>query len=246
MKRMQRQSSLRERCLVAIRTGIITGEIVPGTIWSVPAIAQKLGVSATPVREAMLDLQSEELVEPVPNRGFRVVELDDVGLDEIHAIRLMLEVPTVAAVTGDRELLTDAVVRRLHGLCDKLERHALSGDVAGIIETDVDFHSELLQLSGNRRLVELVRRLRTQTRRYGYLRADEATLLAAATDHRRIVEAVVGNDKRTTARVMEEHLAANRGFLAGPTDADGRPVAPVRARDRSAGADIAERRSSAG
>lgn len=212
---MKRQSSLRERCLVAIRTSIITGELAPGTLWSVPTLAERLGVSATPVREAMLDLASDGLVEPVRNRGFRVVELDDTALDEIHAIRLMLEPPTVASVTGNRGLLTDTVVRRLHRLCDELEHHALAGDLAGIIETDVEFHSALLQLSGNRQLVELVRRLRNQTRRYGYLQADMSVLLAAARDHRRIVEAVVGDDPERTRHVMEEHLAANRGILAG-------------------------------
>lgn len=221
MKQLRRQSSLRKRCLDAIRTGIITGEIGPGTIWSVPALAEKLGVSATPVREAMLDLQNEGFVHAVPNRGFRVVELDDVDLDELHAIRLLLEVPTVAALTGHRELLTEVVVDRLHQLCDELERHARAGDVAGVIATDVEFHGELLQLSGNRRLVELVGRLRNQTRRYGYLQIDAATLLAAATDHRRIVKAVVGRDAAKTARVMEEHLAANRGFLAGRAAAVG-------------------------
>jgi DNA-binding GntR family transcriptional regulator len=225
MRPMKRHSSLRERCLVVLRAGIITGEAAPGTLWSVPALAQELGVSATPVREAMLDLANDGLVEPVPNRGFRIVELDETDLDEIHAVRLLLEAPTVAAITGERELLTDAVVRRLWLLCDELERHAVAGDVAAMIDADVTFHSELLQLSGNNRLVELVRKLRNQTRRYGLLGADEETLLAAATDHRRIVEAVVDDDKARTKQVMEEHLAANRGILAGP---------PVRARDSAA------------
>lgn len=220
MKRMERESSLRERCLVAIRAGIVTGEFAPGTIWSVPAIAQELGVSATPVREAMLDLTNDGLAEPVRNRGFRIVELDERDLDEIHAIRLLLEAPVVAALTGDREVLTDEVVDRLWEICDELERNAEVGDVAAMIDGDVTFHSELLRLSGNNRLVDLVRKLRNQTRRYGLYGADEETLLATARDHRRIVEAVLGDDEARTKRVVEEHLAANRGILAArPTSA---------------------------
>jgi DNA-binding GntR family transcriptional regulator len=218
MRPMKRQASLRERCLVAIRARIITGEIRPGTIWSGPAIAQQLGVSATPVREAMLDLAREGLVEAVPNRGFRILELSDADLDEIHAIRLLLEVPAIVAITGDRQLLTDNVLRRLRGLCDDLERRAASGDVEGMIDVDTKFHTELIRLTGNRRLVDLVARLRSQTLRYGLHGADRATLVAIAADHENIIAAVIEGDKEKTRGVMERHLSVNRGILAERPD----------------------------
>ena len=68
MKRVERAPSLRERAEIAIRGGIITGEIPPGEIFSAPVLAKQLGVSATPVREAMLDLVREGMVEPIANR----------------------------------------------------------------------------------------------------------------------------------------------------------------------------------
>jgi DNA-binding GntR family transcriptional regulator len=219
MKPMKRGSSLRERCAVAIRAGIITGDIRPGTLYSAPAIAQQFGVSATPVREAMLDLTNEGLVEPIRNRGFRVVELSERDLDEIHEIRLLLEVPPVVAVAGDQELLTDAIVARLRNVCAELERHAESDDVAAMIDLDTKFHNEILKLAGNRRLVELVGRLRHQTLRYGLREAAHATLVATATDHQKIVDALLEGDKGKVERVMREHLAANRGVLAERRDA---------------------------
>lgn len=221
MRPMKRGSSLRERCAIALRAGIITGEIRPGALYSAPAIAQQLGVSATPVREAMLDLANEGLVEPIRNRGFRVVELSDHDLDEIHEIRLLLEVTPVVAVAGDRELLTDATIGRLRSLCTELERHAESDDVAAMIDVDAHFHNEILKLGGNRRLVELIGRLRNQTLRYGLREAAHATLVATATDHEKIVDALVEGDKDKVARVMREHLAANRGVLAAHRTAAG-------------------------
>jgi DNA-binding GntR family transcriptional regulator len=224
MERMTRGASLRERCLVAIRAGIITGEIRPGAMYSAPALAQQLGVSATPVREAMLDLANEGMVEPVRNRGFRVVDLSDKDLDEIHAIRLLLEVPSVVALTGDRRLLTDGVVRKLRTMCSELEQHAEEEDVAALIDADTEFHNALLSLSGNERLVDLVSRLRNQTLRYGMRHASHSVLIATATDHRKIVDAIVSTDKAEVQRVMEAHLAANRGVLAAAVDDEEPPV----------------------
>jgi DNA-binding GntR family transcriptional regulator len=154
LKPMQRDSSLRERAAVALRASIVTGEIRPGEIYSAPMIAQQLGVSATPVREAMLDLASEGLVEPVRNRGLRVIQLTERDLDEIFQVRLLLEVPTVVAVAGDNTLLTDKLVKCLNRLIEVLEASAGAGDFGGLIDADIKFHSELLALPGNERLVD--------------------------------------------------------------------------------------------
>jgi DNA-binding GntR family transcriptional regulator len=215
LKPMTRASSLRERAAVAIRAGIVTGEIPAGEICSAPALAQRLGVSATPVREAMLDLASEGLVEAVRNRGFRVVQLTERDLDEIFQLRFLLEVPAVVALADKPELLTEERLRRLKALLDELEAQADADDVAGLIEADRKFHSELLGLLDNRRLVELVDRLRLYTRRYGLRTLDHDTLQTIASDHRRILDALVGGDREEVRRVMEEHLAVNRGILAG-------------------------------
>src|SRR6185369_10747857 len=86
--------SLREQARKVIRGLIITGQMQPDQLYSVPRLATELGVSATPVREALLDLAREGLLEPVRNRGFRVVALTSTELKDIYAIRTMLEVPS--------------------------------------------------------------------------------------------------------------------------------------------------------
>ena len=73
--------SLRERVAESLRAALVSGRMAPGTTYSIPALAEQFGVSATPVREAMLDLVNEGIVAPVPNKGFRVVELTDEELD---------------------------------------------------------------------------------------------------------------------------------------------------------------------
>ena len=92
--------SLRERVAVSLRAALVSGRMVPGTTYSIPVLADQFGVSATPVREAMLDLVSEGIMAAVPNKGFRVVALSDTDLDEITALRRLLEVPTVVSLAG--------------------------------------------------------------------------------------------------------------------------------------------------
>jgi DNA-binding GntR family transcriptional regulator len=216
---MSRGSSLRERAEVAIRGGIITGEIQPGQIYSAPALAKQLGVSATPVREAMLDLAAEGLVESVPNRGFRVVPLLDSDLDEITELRVLLEAPTVAALASRPELLDEAQLKRLRRLADEIERLAGKADLPTFIDADRAFHLELLALFGNRRLVESVERLRNATRRYGMRRLDRGTLSANAKEHHRILDALAAGDEAQVRALMEDHVRTNRGILAGPAQA---------------------------
>src|SRR5919112_1678896 len=90
------RQSLREQVAHALRAALITGEMRSGVVYSAPVLAAQFGVSATPVREAMLDLAKEGLVEAVRNKGFRVTELSDRDLDELTEIRQLIEVPTVA------------------------------------------------------------------------------------------------------------------------------------------------------
>ncbi|HLH46617.1 MAG TPA: GntR family transcriptional regulator, partial [Acidimicrobiales bacterium] len=79
--------SLREGVADALRAAVVSGEMRPGVVYSVPSLAAQFGVSPTPVREAMLDLLKEGLVESVRNKGFRVTEVTDAQLDEITGLR---------------------------------------------------------------------------------------------------------------------------------------------------------------
>src|SRR6185312_16792620 len=97
--------SLRQQVTEALRGAVVSGVMEPGELYSAPNLAAMLGVSATPVREAMLDLAKEGLIEAVRNKGFRVIELTDAELDQLTELRSLLEVPTVAAIA---ERYTDA------------------------------------------------------------------------------------------------------------------------------------------
>jgi DNA-binding GntR family transcriptional regulator len=95
-----RKTHLRETVLRALRAAIVSGEMVPGIIYSAPSLGARFGVSATPVREAMLDLVQENLMTIEPNKGFRVREISEQELDQMAQIWLLLEPPVVRNVVG--------------------------------------------------------------------------------------------------------------------------------------------------
>jgi MoxR-like ATPase len=90
-----RRSSVRGQVLQALRTALVAGELRPGEVYSAPALGERFGVSATPVREAMQQLALEGAVEVVPNRGFRVVERCARELAELAEVRALIEVPVM-------------------------------------------------------------------------------------------------------------------------------------------------------
>ncbi len=208
-----RRVSLREQALDVVRQALVSGEIKPGDIYSAAALAERLGVSNSPVREAMLTLVHEGLLEAVPNRGFRVVPLSDADLDEVYQLRLLLEVPAMVQL-AERGIAAER--ERLTGLAEEIERAAAARDVIRFLETDRAFHLELLALQGNRRLVSIVANLRDQTRLYGLkMLAQQDKLGASAAEHRRLLSAIDAGDTELVSQLTRAHLEHTRHEWAG-------------------------------
>ena len=216
--RALRAQNLRDQAHDVIRASIIAGELEPGEIYSATVLAQRLGVSATPVREAMLDLASAGLVEPVRNRGFRILTPDERDLDEISELRLMLEAPAMRVLV---ERATDAQLAEFETTVREIEETAEAGDLAAFLLADRDFHLGLLELTGNRRLVRLVGQLRDQTRLVGLKPlAESGRLMASAREHRVILDALRQRDADRAEELMRTHLVHTRGIWAGRTEDD--------------------------
>lgn len=154
--------SLREQARNVIRALIVTGQVDSDELISAPRLATQLEVSATPVREALLDLTREGLLEPVRNRGFRVVELTPKELNDIYAVRLLLEVPTVEAVAVSG--VSKAQLEGLRRLAIQTQDRSDEKDLIGFLEADKEFHVGLVAALGNRALTELVATLRDRVR----------------------------------------------------------------------------------
>ena len=199
------RTSLREQALALLREALISGRIADGVVYSSKTLAAELGVSNGPIREAMLALVDDGLMEAVPNKGFRTVPLTPADLAEIYEMRLLLEVPAVTRLAR-RDLPAD-LVAGLTGLVNTIERTARSRDLAGNLAADRDFHLSLLAAGGNSRLVSAVARLRDQTRLHNLrtINAD-GSLVTSADEHRPLLAAITRHDEDTAERLMRQHL----------------------------------------
>ncbi|KMS88887.1 GntR family transcriptional regulator [Streptomyces regensis] len=207
-----RRSSYRERVADALRAALIAGELRPGEVYSAPSLAARFGVSATPVREAMLDLAKEGLVDTVPNKGFRVTAVSDRQLDEYTHIRALIEIPTVVdlARTADRVSL-----EALRPAAREIVTAAVAGDLIAYVEADTRFHLGLLALAGNAHLVEVVADLRKRSRLYGLTALVEAgRLLASAEEHLELLDALLERDAKGVHTIMTRHLGHVRSLWA--------------------------------
>ncbi len=206
------QRSLRESVTESLRAAIIAGALEEGTLYSAPALGAAFGVSATPVREAMMDLAREGLVETVKNKGFRVTRMSDRELDEIAAIRLLLEPPVVADIAGT---VPPAGIAALRRLADAIVTAARLGDLAAYLAADRDFHAELLRYGGNGQLVELATSLRLRTRMYGLRSLSESNRLAdSAQEHHELLDLIEAGDGGAALALMRRHIGHARGLWA--------------------------------
>ncbi|MEW9518524.1 GntR family transcriptional regulator [Streptomyces tubercidicus] len=199
-----RHTNLRDQALEVIRQALVSGEIKPGEIYSAAALATRLGVSGSPVREAMLTLVNQGLMEPVRNRGYRVVPMTEHDLDEVYEMRLILEVHGTLRAADN---MSKDDLARLESTVTEIEAAAGQGDVVQVLEADRKFHLGLLAHCGNKRLVSTVETLRDQTRLYGleYL-AKHGTLTDSVHEHRAMLTAIADGDMPRLEGIVRAHL----------------------------------------
>jgi DNA-binding GntR family transcriptional regulator len=215
------RESLRDASARRIHAAIMTGYLRPGTVYSARALGAQLGISATPVREAMLDLVKEGLVEAIPNKGFRVVQLTSTELDELTQLRQLIEVPTVRHI-AELGIADETGLCELRELAGELVRTARDKDGSGHLATDLQFHLKLLSYAGNQTLVDTVHRLRIRSRLFGIpVLADRGELDTTAREHAELLELIGSRDAEAAEALMRRHIGHVRGVWAtGDTAAD--------------------------
>lgn len=218
IKPVAQQLSLRAHVEKALSTAIITGELAPGTMLTVPTLAAQFAVSATPVREAMLDLEGRGFVESVRNKGFRVTEMSDEALRELAEVRQLLEPPAMEQLARAFPL---EELPALEKLAEKIVADAAAGDLRGYLEADMQFHLYLTRLLGNTLLVETVTELRSRTRLLGLASMLESKRLGdSAAEHAELLGYLVAGDAVASRELMRRHIRHTTGWWAGNPESD--------------------------
>ena len=210
------QSSLREQVADALRAHLVSGRMRPGVLYSAPKLAAEFGVSATPVREAMLDLVSEGLVDVVRNKGFRVTHLSEAELDAMAEWRALIEVPVMGMIAESCEGERIPAVKALRKVADAITDAAARKDLVAYIELDTEFHLRFLELHGNAHIVAVIRDLRRRSRLYGLEDlAGTGLMLRLCEEHQQMVDAALERDGETMRTLMAQHIGHVRSVWAG-------------------------------
>lgn len=209
-----RRTVLREEVKNVLLERILSGHYAPGERLVEIRIAQELGVSQAPVREALRDLESVRFVESVAFRGARVREVSDAELIEVYPIRGALE--EVAAREAAKRLGGDVTA-----LEDELKAMARARDLREQVEHDVRFHQLIVEASGNSRLVEIWASLQVETRTAITALRMGLTPKEAAEMHQPIIDALRRKDARGAGRAIRSHVERFGRMLAKAQAAEG-------------------------
>lgn len=215
---LNERRSLRDTVAEKLRAAIISGDLVEGQLYSAPVLGEALGVSATPVREAMMDLTREGLVETIKNKGFRVTGMTDKELEDIAAIRLLIE-PEATRLAAENH--KEADIAKLNAMAKEIIAAAAAEDIDGYLSADRDFHHELMSTCGNPELVDLATSYRMRTRQYGLKSLmRERKLSTMAAEHVDMVKLMKKGDSAALHTLLIKHISHARGFwnVGDPND----------------------------
>jgi DNA-binding GntR family transcriptional regulator len=201
-----RGTSLHDGVAARLRDQVFERQLAPGSYIDELALATQWQISRTPLREALKVLAAEGLVELVPRRGCRVVELTDADAEQLFPVMAMLE--GRCALEATQRATTDdlAQLQRLH---DGLERHAAARDVDGYYRVNHHFHSLVQALAANRWLDRATGDLRRFMRLWrGRQLKLPGRIEASINEHRVLLDAMLQRDAPRAERAMHDHLMA--------------------------------------
>jgi DNA-binding GntR family transcriptional regulator len=210
---------LREHAYKRIHAKLLAGELPAGHVLSEHSLAREIGISRTPIREAIRRLEQEGILEQVPRYGTIVRHPERRDLEELYQLREALEPYAVAQVAGR---LSPQDLGMLGRLCDEIQVIAAMVKKAPrpvvdaalmrrLLSADLGFHMVLLRASGNRRLMKIIAESRVLTRIFGTPRQEHDLAIIKETHrfHSQILKAVKRGDGEGARRLMAEHIRAS-------------------------------------
>lgn len=195
---------LRDLVFNTLRQAILTGELKPGERLMEIHLAEKMGVSRTPIREAIRKLELEGLVTMVPRRGAEVAQITEKSMTDVLEVRRTLDA-LCAELACQR--ITPEASQALGNACQDFEQSVHTGDSRKIAQADVAFHDIIVQATGNGRLVQLINDLSEQMYRYRfeYIK-DSSQHERLVEEHRMIYQSILQKDQEMAAAAARTHI----------------------------------------
>ena len=210
---------LRDVVFKTLRQAILKGELEPGERLMEIQLAERLGVSRTPIREAIRKLELEGLVLMIPRRGAEVAEITRQDLEDVLEVRAALE---ELAVKDACEHITDEQLQDLKKAANEFKRSLEGTDLVACAEADIHFHEIIYAATNNKRLVQMLNNLREQMYRYRMENLkDKRTYRTLVEEHDAIRRALKKHDKEKAGAAINVHIEnQRRSILASIMEKD--------------------------
>lgn len=205
---MDQYLPLRDVVFNTLRQAILKGELKPGERLMEIALADKLGVSRTPIREALRKLEQEGLVVMIPRRGAQVADITEKDLNDVLEVRIALENLSIEKAC---KRMTDEQIGKLWVAAKEFERTTMDGNLVKLAEADVAFHDVIYQAADNVTLNQVQNNLREQIYRYRveYLK-DEEMRKQLVKEHEQLYLAIRERNVEKAQEISFHHIENQR------------------------------------
>lgn len=208
---LQGRRSIAEKAYRRLRLAIVECRLAPGQRLTEASIAQKLQVGETPAREALRQLVMEGLLQVTPRHGYAVAPITLRDVHELFELRLLIEPATAAMAARHFRAASLPILKKLSevGYADGSQ-----DSVRKFLRANTELHVHIANLSGNRRLVQLMTQLLSESERltnFGMLSHPHSE--QAVDEHKKLLEALASKDPDSARRIMEEHVKTTREMV---------------------------------
>jgi DNA-binding GntR family transcriptional regulator len=205
---IQDSETIRKKVYTYVRDQILSGRITPNHRLIETKIAQEIGTSRTPVREALHNLEMEGLVQAIPRIGYRVKGISAQEVEEICEIRSVIE---GLAARWALEKAPDKAVKDLKRNISLTKAKISQGEIRAFIDLDAQFHEIIARCSGSTRLLEMSQSLRGHMLRYRVQSIfSEETVQQALKGHLKILQAIEKGEAAEVLQAMQQHLEESK------------------------------------
>ena len=207
---------LRDVVFNTLRSAIITGELSPGERLMEIKLANELGVSRTPVREALRKLEREGLVITTARKGAEVAPINERDLKEVLEVRKSLE--SLACQLAAQKI-TPEQVEELSAMNSSIAQAIEENDIEAITQLDIDFHEVIYQITENRRLIDILHQLKEHILRYRlqYIK-DMKNKKNIVEEHKKIISALESHNPKASRREIERHIELQEKYILNNLD----------------------------
>ena len=207
---------LRDVVFESLRKAIVEGSLKPGERLMEVQLAEQLGVSRTPVREAIRKLELEGFVIMLPRKGAYVADMSVKDIIDVLEVRSALE-GLAANLAAER--MDEKEIEELKKISDSLNSAMENGNLDEILKKDVEFHQCIFEAAGNKRLTQMINSLWEQVYRFraGYM-SDNNAIRGIKEEHEHLIEAIVSGDGKKASKCAKEHIERAEQYMIDKAD----------------------------